>query len=122
MNTLQQYTFVCAPSIAQYGAMESLRLDHTGKVDAYRRKRDLVFEGLQEAGFNVAKPGGAFYIFPEAPGGDGDAFVRKAIENNMLVIPGSVFSERTTHFRISFAAPDDTIRQGVALLAKLANG
>ncbi|MCX5771416.1 MAG: aminotransferase class I/II-fold pyridoxal phosphate-dependent enzyme [Candidatus Hydrogenedentes bacterium] len=120
MNTLQQYSFVCAPSFAQKAAVEALRLDHTPKTDAYRRKRDIVYNGLKKK-FNVTKPGGAFYIFPEAPGGDGDEFVTKAIENNVLIIPGSVFSQRKTNFRISFAAPDDTLKRGVEILNRLAN-
>jgi len=119
MNTLQQYTFVCAPSFAQKAAVLALKADMTEKLAAYRRKRDLVFEGLSGA-FNVTKPGGAFYIFPEAPGGDGDAFVKRAIENSVLVIPGSVFSERKSNFRISFAAPDDTIKRGCEVLRRLA--
>lgn len=120
MNTLQQYTFVCAPSMAQHAAVTALGLDHGAKVAAYRRKRDLIYEGLRGK-FKVVKPNGAFYIFPEAPGDDGDAFVKRAIENNVLVIPGSVFSERKTHLRISFAAPDDTIRRGVEVLNRLAD-
>lgn len=119
MNTLQQYTFVCAPSFAQKAAVKALQKDQTEKIDAYRRKRDLIYEGLKRAGFTVEKPGGAFYIFPEAPGGDGDAFVRKAIEHNVLIIPGSVFSEKSTNFRISFAAGDDTIRRGLDVLAAI---
>ena len=122
MNTLQQYTFVCAPSFAQKAAVVALQQDPAEKVAAYRRKRDLVYEGLKDAGFEVTKPGGAFYIFPEAPGGDGDAFVAKAIQNNVLVIPGSVFSEKSTHFRISFAAEDETIVQGVEIMKRVAEG
>ena len=121
MNTLQQYTFVCAPSFAQKAAVESLKTDHSAKVAAYRRKRDMIYEGLKEL-FPVAKPNGAFYIFPEAPGGDGDAFVAEAIKNNLLIIPGSVFSEKKTHFRISFAAPDETIQKGLDMLRKLVQG
>jgi aspartate/methionine/tyrosine aminotransferase len=120
MNTLQQYTFVCAPSFAQKAAVLALEQDPSAKVAQYRRKRDLVYNGLKERGFTVVKPEGAFYVFPEAPGGDGDAFVAKAIENNLLVIPGSVFSERKTHFRISFAAEDETILKGLDILGHIA--
>jgi aspartate aminotransferase/aminotransferase len=120
MNTLQQYTFVCAPSFAQKAAVAALRTDISETIAAYRRKRDIMYDGLKDR-FSVTKPGGAFYIFPEAPGGDGDRFVAKAIENNLLIIPGSVFSERKSHFRISFAAPDDTLRRGVDVLNKLAD-
>jgi aspartate aminotransferase/aminotransferase len=118
MNTLQQYSFVCAPSFAQYAAIEALKMDHSHKVIAYREKRDLVFSLLSE-NFNVVKPNGAFYIFPEAPNDDGEEFVKRAIENNVLIIPGSVFSEHNSHFRVSFAAENDTIRKGVDVLNTL---
>ena len=75
-------------------------------VAAYRRKRDMVYEGLRGR-FELVKPEGAFYIFPKAPGGlSASEFVTRAIENNVLVIPGNVFSERDTHFRISFATTE----------------
>lgn len=119
MNTLQQYTFVCAPSFAQKACVTALESDHSSKIAAYRRKRDIIFEGIRTLGLNVARPGGAFYIFPEAPGGDGDAFVKRAIENNLLIIPGSVFSERKTHFRISFAAEDAVLERGLGILKTL---
>jgi len=119
MNTLQQYTFVCAPSFAQHAAITALKLDHSSKVDAYREKRDLAYSLLKDA-FKVVRPDGAFYIFPEAPGGDGEALVKKAIDHNLIIIPGNVFSERNTHVRVSFAAPNDTIREGLEILRGLA--
>jgi len=97
----------------------ALEADMTAKVDAYRTKRDIIFEGLKDL-FPVTRPGGAFYIFPQAPDGDGDAFVRKAIENNVLIIPGSVFSEKKTHFRISFANKDETLKRGIEVLRRIA--
>lgn len=119
MNTLQQYTFVCAPAPAQKAAAKALEIDHSAKVESYREKRDIIYNGLVDLGFNVAKPGGAFYIFPEAPNADGDTFVAKAIENNLLIIPGSVFSDRKSHFRISFAAPNEKLKRGLEILAAL---
>jgi aspartate aminotransferase/aminotransferase len=38
----------------------------------------------------------------------------------VLSIPGSVFSERDTHFRLSFAAPEETLREGARALCGLA--
>ena len=119
MNTLQQYTFVCAPSFAQHACIAALEEDMTPKISAYTEKRDIIYDGLKE-NFTVTKPNGAFYIFPEAPGGDGDAFVAKAIENNVLIIPGSVFSDRKTHFRISFAATNETLHKGLEVLNRIA--
>ena len=89
-------------------------------VNAYRRKRDIAFQTLSRK-FEVVQPGGAFYIFPKAPAGiSASDFVAKAIENNVLVIPGNVFSERDTHFRISYATTDEKLKLGCEILCSLA--
>jgi len=38
----------------------------------------------------------------------------------LLIIPGNVFSERDTHFRISYAATNATIERGIDILRSLA--
>jgi aspartate aminotransferase/aminotransferase len=119
MTMLQQYTFVCAPSMAQAACLVALRTDMSEQVAAYRRKRDKVVEALGET-LGLVKPAGAFYAFVPAPGGDATAFVTKAIENNVLIIPGKVFSQRDTHFRLSYATSDEKLAQGLNILAGLA--
>ncbi len=121
MTMLQQYTFVCAPHPLQWAAIAALDVDMSAYIGAYRKKRDRVVAGLTEAGYSVAAPGGAFYVFPEVPadGGSGSQFVARAIEKELLVIPGGIFSRRDTHFRISYAASDATIERGLAVLAAL---
>ena len=119
MTKIQQYTFVCAPTPFQVAALAALDYDVSDYVDAYRRKRDLLYDGLKDK-FELIKPAGAFYAFVKAPGSRGATpFVEKAIKNKVLVIPGSVFSEKDTHFRISYATSDAKIRQGVEILRKL---
>lgn len=119
MIKLQQYTFVCAPQPAQWAALTALDVDISPLIDAYRRKRDRVVAALRED-YEVATPGGAFYVFPKAPWGTGEQFVHKAIENKLLIIPGNIFSERDTHFRISYASDDATIGRGLEVLKRLA--
>ncbi|MFC1652149.1 pyridoxal phosphate-dependent aminotransferase [Planctomycetota bacterium] len=119
MIKIQQYTFVCAPAPFQQAALAALDLDITPLVQAYHTKRDRLYEGLASS-FKIIRPGGAFYAFVAAPGGNASAFVEQAIENNVLVIPGNVFSEQDTHFRLSYAASDDKIRQGAEVLCRLA--
>ncbi|MHC4679237.1 MAG: pyridoxal phosphate-dependent aminotransferase [Planctomycetota bacterium] len=120
MTKIQQYTFVCAPTPFQKAAIGALDYDVSDLVDGYRRKRDLLYEGLKDT-FELVRPGGAFYAFVKAPGGAGATeFVEKAIKNNVLIIPGSVFSEKDTHFRISYATSDEKIGQGVEILRNLA--
>jgi len=120
MAKLQQFSFVCAPSISQKAAIVALKNDDPGQRTAdYRHKRDLIYDGLKDW-FDVGKPTGAFYIFPAVPDGStGQEFVARAIERNLLIIPGGVFSEKDTHFRISFAAPDEVIKQGIEVLTSL---
>ena len=119
MTKIQQYTFVCAPTPFQKAAIAALNYDVSSFVDSYRKKRDLLYEGLKDK-FELVRPSGAFYAFVKAPGGSATQFVEKAIKNNVLIIPGSVFSEKDTHFRISFATSNDKIQQGVEILRKIA--
>ncbi len=121
MTEIQQYTFVCAPSMAQVAGMVALDWDFHNNTNEYRKKRDLIYSGLKQH-FKVQRSGGAFYIFPEAPDGDGDAFVARAIERELLVVPGSVFSEKKTNFRISFAATEENLKRGIGILQGLAEG
>jgi aspartate aminotransferase/aminotransferase len=121
MIKLQQFSFVCAPQPAQWAGAVAMDVDMSPQIEAYRRKRDLLLDGL--AGYyDVARPGGAFYLFPRLPWGTGLEFVARAIERyQMLLIPGSVFSRRDTHFRISYAADDAVLHRGIDALRKLAN-
>jgi aspartate aminotransferase/aminotransferase len=119
MIKLQQYTFVCAPAPFQYAAMRAMDLPMRDAVAAYRRKRDIVFERLGRK-FEIVKPQGAFYCFPAAPRGTSASdFCAKAIERNVLTIPGGVFSERDTHFRVSYATTDERLAQGCDVLCSL---
>ena len=120
MVKLQQYTFVCAPQPAQWAGAVAMDVPVGGHVEDYRRKRDLLYEGLDGV-YEMVKPGGAFYAFPRAPGGSGKKFVARAVEHNVLIIPGSIFSRHDSHFRISYAAPDEVIRRGVEVLRELAS-
>ena len=120
MTKVQQYSFVCAPSITQYAALACPQVDLTPNIDAYRRKRDLM-TGILSQEFTFGAPDGAFYLWAKAPAGHtGDSFVQLAIQHNCLIIPGSVFSERTTHFRICYTVPDVRLKQGAELLCRLA--
>ncbi len=120
MTMLQQYSFVCAPSMAQVASSLALRTDMGEQVAAYRRKRDMVAEALGDK-FGLIRPGGAFYAFVPSPEGvTATDFVTKAIEKNVLIIPGNVFSDRDTHFRISYATADDRLAKGLQILRSLA--
>jgi aspartate aminotransferase/aminotransferase len=119
MTKLQQYTFVCAPTPLQHASLAALDFDMSNYYANYEKKRDRIVEGLRGY-YEFVQPGGAFYIFPKVPSGNATEFVAKAIANELLVIPGNIFSKRDTHFRISFAASDATLDRGIEVLRKLA--
>jgi aspartate/methionine/tyrosine aminotransferase len=124
MIKIQQYSFVCAPHPFQVAAAAALDIDMTSYVDRYREKRHRLLQGIRED-YEVTAPGGAFYVFPKAPLGDGypwknaTEFVARAIENELLIIPGKIFSQHDDHFRISYAADERTIDRGIEVLRRL---
>ena len=120
---LQQFTFVCAPSAAQKAALGAFKIDLSEKVAHYRRKRDFLVTGLRKAGYEVVEPGGAFYLFPKVPAkfSSGQQYVEEAIKRRLLLVPGNVFSNRDTHFRISYAASDTILAEGLKVMQEMAS-
>ncbi len=121
MIKVQQFTFVCAPQPVQWAAAVAMETDISHHVDEYRKKRDRMINGLKDD-YEIVTPGGAFYLFPKVPVDmSASDFCSKAIENNLMIIPGGIFSDRDTHFRISYAASDEKLDAGIEVLKKLAN-
>jgi aspartate/methionine/tyrosine aminotransferase len=124
ITKLQQYTFVCAPSIAQHALVDAFQVDMSGDVQAYRAKRDAALAALSPV-TEVVHPGGAFYVFPRVPprsAANATAFVQRAVDRGVLLIPGGVFSRRDTHFRLSYAVSDQALKLGLAIVAELLAG
>ncbi len=98
--------FVNAPALMQrvVGRMQGIYVD----VEHYRKKRELLCDGLWQAGFEFERPDGAFYLFPKTPIDDDVKFVRALQEKNILVVPGSGFGG-PGHIRISYCVDDATI-------------
>ncbi len=98
--------FVNAPAIMQrvISSMQGICVD----IDAYDRKRNLLCQGLADAGYEFLKPAGTFYLFPKTPIEDDVAFVKELQKELILTVPGKGFLY-PGHFRISFCVDDDTI-------------
>lgn len=124
MTQVQQFSFVCAPTPAQYAGVAALDVHVHENVrehrQDYRRRRDFVYESLKDC-YEIVRPQGAFYFFPRCPRGLRDRdFVARAVEAKVLVVPGSACSRRGTHFRLSYAVPDAVLERGVETLRRLA--
>lgn len=84
--------------------------------DEYRKRRDIVIDGLSKLGFSMATPQGAFYIFakiPEAFGSDDMKFARGlATKAKVGVTPGSAFGAGGEgYIRLSYASSEEDINE-----------
>jgi len=112
MTTLQQYTVVCAPAPVQWAGITALDLDMSSYAAAYKKNRDECVRALSGK-VKFPEPGGAFYIFPNV-GESEDTFVERAIEKRkLIVVPGSIFCERTDCIRISYATSPENLARGL---------
>jgi aspartate aminotransferase len=103
--------FVNAPVLGQRLAMALL--GEGVDVSVYARRRELMAGVLAEAGIRFAMPQGAFYFFPEAPGGDDQAFVQALLAHNVLAVPGRGFGF-AGYFRLSFSVEERVIERSAA--------
>lgn len=114
MAKLQQFTFVCAPSFAQEAVIEALNYDNSRYIRNYKRKRDIVFDGLKDK-FDLVKPDGAFYAFLKTPYLE-EKFIKDLLDEKVIVVPGKAFSQKKDFVRISFANRDDILEKAVGLI------
>jgi aspartate/methionine/tyrosine aminotransferase len=118
MMSLQQATFVCAPTMAQHAGVAAWTFPMDGYVEIYRRRRDWLLANLDPL-YKIVKPDGAFYLFPQAPHGTGTDWAEAALRQNLIFMPGSVFSLQDSHFRLSYAAHDETLERAVTVLNRM---
>jgi aspartate aminotransferase len=98
--------YVNAPGFMQLAVAELL--EDAAEVELYAKKRQLILDVLDQAGFEYVRPGGAFYVFPKSPDPDDVAFCKAAQEENILLVPGSGFMG-PGYFRIAYCCDDATI-------------
>ncbi len=121
MAKLQQYLFVCAPTPLQVAAAECFQVDLSPLLERYVRRRDMVVDALRGL-VDLVVPQGAFYAFipvTERSGGCGAAFAKRVVDHRLIVVPGNVFSSRDSHFRISFAAPEEKLAEGLEVIRRV---
>ncbi len=84
--------------------------------NAYRERRDIVINALQEMGFDPQVPGASLYIWCPLPDGfSADHFVLQLLEDvHVTLAPGTVFGARGEGFvRISLVQPVDRIKEAM---------
>lgn len=108
--------FVNAPSLMQR-AVADLQ-DLPADMTVYRENRELLVSALSEAGFSVVPPGGAFYLFPAAPGPDEIEFLAAAREEGILLVPGTGFG-RSGFFRLAYCVAPEVVRRSLPAWKRL---
>lgn len=104
-------------AVMQYSVpqLEKLSID----LAELTRKRDRLYGALTDAGLEVTRPEGTFYLWGRAPGDDAAAFCDALAERGVYVMPGTLF-QRPEHFRISLTATMDMIDQALPHLLEVA--
>jgi aspartate aminotransferase len=107
--------YVNAPALMQ--RVVATLQDTVIDIDWYRRKRDRLYAALTGFGYRVPRPGGAFYLFPEAPGRDDLSFIQKLKSMRVLVVPSSGFGV-SGHFRIAYCVSDACIEGALPIFER----
>jgi aminotransferase len=118
---VHQFGIMCAPTAAQYAAIEALRSGEPfvrAMHDEYDRRRRLMTDRLNEIGLRCFEPRGAFYCFPQvtdATGLDDEAFAQELLrEEHVAVVPGSAFGPSGAgHVRACYAAAYEEIAEAM---------
>jgi len=120
MTKLHQYAIMCAPSTAQYAAIEALRNGDDDVVkmrNDYDKRRRLIVDGFRQLGFPCFMPEGAFYIFPSIAhtGMTSEEFCEKLLQKkHVAVVPGNAFGESGEgHIRVSYSYSINHIRDAL---------
>jgi aspartate aminotransferase len=117
---LHSHSVTCATNFVQHAGVEALRNTDdaiTEMRDAFHERRDMLVDLFADHGKDVAVPEGAFYMMLPVPEDD-QAWCEGAIEDaHVATVPGSAFG--TPGFaRLSYAASEERLREGVERLAE----
>jgi len=109
--------FVNAPALFQRILPESL--DAAVDADGYKKRRDMLYDIITDAGFKCIKPMGAFYLFPQTPIENDVEFCKAAVKYNLIIVPGTGFGCKG-HFRLAYCVDEKTILNSKAAFKALA--
>jgi aminotransferase len=126
MMRVVMYNTSCPPSVSQRAALAALQQDRSksdAMVEAFRRRRALIYEALTGIpGVRVHKPAGSFYIFPSLREitENSERFALDLLdEEQVVVIPGTAFGPSGAHcIRMAFTVDLDRLAEAMARFAR----
>ena len=108
--------YVCAPAIFQYLIGETQ--GYTSNIDEYKRNRDFLYNSLRDLGYTLVYPDGAFYLFMKALEDDSEAFSKKAMKHDLLLVPSDSFGVKG-YVRIAYCVDYEMIKRSIDAFRKL---
>lgn len=122
---VHQYGVSCAPSIAQYGALEGLKkaMEDVEKMkESFERRKNYCIKRLKELNIDVVDPKGAFYIFPSIKKFNisSEEFCERLLnEGKVGFVPGNAFGDfGEGYMRISYCYSDEILKEAFDRLEK----
>jgi LL-diaminopimelate aminotransferase len=102
----------------QLAGIKALRDDQScvkQMTEIYARRRDLMVEGLREAGFELESPKATFYLWIEVPKGYTSAqLATRLLEKGVVVTPGNGFGEPGEgYIRIALTQKRDRLSEAI---------
>ncbi len=123
MLKLHQYAIMCAPTTAQFAAIEAMEngdADVALMREEYNRRRHFLTAGLRQIGLPCFEPEGAFYVFPEVSrfGLTSEQFCARLLdEHGVAIVPGNAFGACGEGFaRISYAYSIEHIEKALTCM------
>jgi aspartate aminotransferase len=120
MLRVHQYTQACASAPAQFAAEAALDGPQdvvSEMTDSFRRRRDILLDGLADHDIECPTPQGAFYAMPRVP----DGFVEECLDRGVIVVPGDAFGEQGAGLaRISYATDEDALSEAIEIMGEAA--
>lgn len=108
--------YVNVSSLFQLVAAECV--GQTADLSVYAENRDFIYQALTNMGFSCVRPDGAFYLFFRTPG-DSMVFCQRAMEKDILLIPGDAFG-CPGYARLAYCVSKDTLRRSLPAFQALA--
>ena len=118
MTELQQFVFFSNSSVAEHAALAALSVTTEPAVKHYAKNRDYVLANLSKS-YDCSGGDGSFFFFLKHPTMDGRQLAEAALRQEVIVIPGDIFSKRSSHFRMSYATDMKTLESGIKILNSL---
>ena len=109
--------YICVSSLFQLAVAECL--GKTADIAAYAENRELIYGALTAMGYRCARPDGAFYLFLKSPEPDSRAFCRRAMDYDILLVPGDDFG-CPGYARLAYCVARSQIERSLPAFRKLA--